>query len=447
MHVLHCTQRGIPYVSPPQIYSCSIDGTIALWDLQDGTQVQSWPVIGEPIQSLAVVGSTAFISCSWRNAEAGRALAFDLAQGATKEARIKLSKPQAMTTSTSGNLVATHDRHTVLVWSTNAFGTSRPLALRHTKAITCVAVSPNGNRVAAGDVTGRIVIWHDVASEVAARVAAAAADGPATLRAQQDASGALIEDEPEEHAEPPAATVHWHAHAVGCLAFSTDGAYLLSGGNEAVLVIWDTATGRRAYLPRLGGPLVGIVPCPGDAAKYAIRQADNTLRTVNVAAMKVECSVHGLRPLPSTALAPEALPPPLAIQPGTGLAVVAGPHAMLQWYDLLRDAHVDKLQLSQRNFVSLTEADSVAMGGVYGAPAEPAVTAAAFSGDGASLATVESRPDPAGGAMVQYALKFWDRAPAGEEQYGAPYRLNTLADEPHRCARKRGEGHPLSCDD
>lgn len=79
--------------------------------------------------------------------------------------------------------------------------------------------------------------------------------------------------------------MHWHAHAVGCLSFSEDGAYLLSGGEEAVLVAWDAATGRRTYLPRLGGPLVGLATCPGDPAKYALRQADNTIRVVGTRAM------------------------------------------------------------------------------------------------------------------------------------------------------------------
>ena len=42
----------------------------------------------------------------------------------------------------------------------------------------------------------------------------------------------------------PCTTVHWHAHPVGALAFSRDGAYLLSGGVESVVVrplspVWD----------------------------------------------------------------------------------------------------------------------------------------------------------------------------------------------------------------
>lgn len=38
---------------------------------------------------------------------------------------------------------------------------------------------------------------------------------------------------------------------------------------------------------RLGGPLVGLQPCPSDPALLLVRQADNTLRVVNTATMKV----------------------------------------------------------------------------------------------------------------------------------------------------------------
>jgi len=480
-----------------QIYSTSRDGTIGLWDLESGTRVQSWDVINQPIESIVIVGSsqtTAILTCSWREAQAGRALAFDLSKGAARESRIKLSKPRPLTLSARGNLIATHDRHTILVWAPDSFGSSPPLALHHTKAITCVAISPDGAKLAAGDNTGRIIIWHDVATTLAARIL----DLQQQQAAGTVATGNFDSDDEEEAMdliEPPAATVHWHAHAVGALAFSTDGAYLLSGGQEAVLVIWDVVSGRRAYLPRLGGAIIGIAVCPSDPSRYAIRQADNTLRIINAAAMTVETSVHGLRPLPkayldntansvgrngsskgsgsngannnilgssgvvttgvpsllsspspnAAAAAPGAAafslnsnqkhmlsPPPLIMQPGTGLAVIAGPHAVLQWYDFLRDCHVDKLQLSQRNIVSLTEGNAAAMNGVYGAPTEPAATEIVFSASGVNMATVESRPDPAGGGAVQYSLKFWDRVNPSQARYGNPYRLNTLADQPHR---------------
>lgn len=237
--------------------------------------MQSWQVIGEPIESMVVIGQSAFVTCYWRDAKAGRVLQFNLSKGVPESPRGKLSRPRALAAAANGALVATFDRHTVLAWDPQRFGAAPPLAMHHTKPITCVAISPDGSKLAAGDATGRILIWHDV-------VAAAAAKADTAAAVDLDAAAALDLDAADETSppEPPAATVHWHAQAVGCLTFSVDGTHLLSGGSEAVLVMWDAVTGKRAYLPRLGGALVGIVGCEGDGAKYALRQADNTLRMV-----------------------------------------------------------------------------------------------------------------------------------------------------------------------
>lgn len=399
-----------------QFYSCSKDGTIALWDLQSGIRLDSWTVGSDPIESMVVIGSKAFLTVFWRDSQAGRAFVYDLAKSMALESRIKLSKPQTIVSSASGNLVATFDRHTVLVWTPELFGKVPALALHHTKPITCITIRPDGSQLAAGDGTGRILIWHDVSLTLASQVAKRSeAGGESTLR----------------YEEPPVTTVHWHAHAVGCLLFSLDGIYLLSGGQEAVLVMWEAASGRRAYLPRLGAPLAGIACCEGDIARYAIRQADNTVRIINSASMTVEASVHGLRPRPLfLPKGPESVAP-LTFQPGTGYAVVAGAHAILQWYDFVRDRHVDKLQLSTRNVVSIPEATASAQLSNSGVPPpEPVATAVEFSSDGSCMATVESRPGIEN--SLQYTLKFWDRAPPENAEYGRPYHLNTMADNPHR---------------
>ena len=52
--------------------------------------------------------------------------------------------------------------------------------------------------------------------------------------------------------------MHWHAHRVRSLAFSADGTTLLSGGDEAVLVMWQLGTRNRSFLPRLGGSILAI---------------------------------------------------------------------------------------------------------------------------------------------------------------------------------------------
>ena len=371
-----------------------------------------------PVESMTIVGDLAYLTCSWRGEEAGRALVFDLLKGEAREVRVKLSTPRPIVSSvdsiSNNSVIATHDRHTLLVWDAQSFGSKSPLALHHTKAFTCVAVSPDGLRIAAGDVTGRIMIWHDIQEALSMR----------SLQEVEDSMRLNDEDDkPWAYVEPPAATVHWHAHAVGCITFSQDGRYLLSGGQEAVLVLWDVGTGARAYLPRLGGALVGISSCKMDAAKYAIRQVDNTIRIVNTASMIIECSIHGIRPAPSSEY------PSVVFEGYSGKAVLSGPHGVLQFYDISKDLHIDKLQLSKRNIVSMSEGNGE---GVNISSLDPAIRFIAFSNDGHTLATVESKPG-ASGSIQNSILKFWNRCNDGGKQYGSPYILTTLSENPHRC--------------
>jgi NET1-associated nuclear protein 1 (U3 small nucleolar RNA-associated protein 17) len=136
-------------------------------------------------------------------------------------------------------------------------------------------VDSTSNHIAAGDVTGRIVIW----SGLAAAAAASAAGGPVDAR----------------NAGMTMATLHWHAHSVGALAFSHDGLYLLSGGQEAVLVIWQLETLKNTFLPRLGGPITHISRCVHDAARYAVCQENNAVRMVALSTMLVRPSALGSR--------------------------------------------------------------------------------------------------------------------------------------------------------
>ena len=75
-----------------------------------------------------------------------------------------------------------------------------------------MAVDASEEVLAAGDASGRILIWQGLKEGV-----------------RRSAVG-------ERVGELPCSTVHWHAHAVGALAFSPDSNYLLSGGQENVLV-------------------------------------------------------------------------------------------------------------------------------------------------------------------------------------------------------------------
>ena len=52
--------------------------------------------------------------------------------------------------------------------------------------------------------------------------------------------------------KPVSSAYHWHSHGVSSVVFNSDGTYMLSGGEEAVLVIWQLETGTKRFLPRLG---------------------------------------------------------------------------------------------------------------------------------------------------------------------------------------------------
>lgn len=152
----------------------------------------------------------------------------------------------------------------------------------------CLAIDPEGEQVAAGDASGRILTWHGCKAAVAKQQQSAAPSKPAVAsdpgQQQQQQQGGK-DTSPAQSLV--CSTVHWHAHAVGALCFSADGEHLASGGLEAVLVLWRRSDGSRRYLPRLGGPISSLATNPVDDAVYLVGQADNTLRLADMGAGKV----------------------------------------------------------------------------------------------------------------------------------------------------------------
>lgn len=87
--------------------------------------------------------------------------------------------------------------------------------------------------------------------------------------------------------------LHWHAHGFGALQFTDDGTYLLSGGNEKVLVQWHMRDGHKQFLPRLGGAIQGIaVSARGDM--FAVTCADNTIRVISSISSRVKTVIRGV---------------------------------------------------------------------------------------------------------------------------------------------------------
>ncbi|KAL2428783.1 hypothetical protein ABEF95_007228 [Exophiala dermatitidis] len=238
--------------------------------------------------------------------------------------------------------------------------------------------------------------------------------------------------------------LHWHRTGVNAVKWSRDRNYIISGGNETVLVIWQLDTNQRQYLPHLSTPILGLtVSATGSA--YALRLADNSVMVLSTADLLPFASVSGLALGPAAASASTmALHPTTAIRlvaAATGDAVTQGSRrpknlTLLQEYDMESNLQLGRQALTR----NMTTAKNVAPSG--GTVREPNVTHLGISHDGKWLATVDQwwpneqdietlyiSTDDARtrGAVVETTLKFW-RWNEDENTW----ELVTRVDEPHK---------------
>ncbi|KAK5118103.1 hypothetical protein LTR62_004149 [Meristemomyces frigidus] len=93
---------------------------------------------------------------------------------------------------------------------------------------------------------------------------------------------------------PAPRVLHWHRTAPSTVKFSPDGHYLISGGAETVLVLWQLATGKQQFLPHLGAEIeeVGISPT---GERYAIVLGSNSVVVLSSGTLQAVASVGGLQ--------------------------------------------------------------------------------------------------------------------------------------------------------
>lgn len=137
--------------------------------------------------------------------------------------------------------------------------------------LTCLAFHPSEEYFATGDATGCIRLWYCLNESVAVKT-------PGVEKTAQTT------------------TLHWHAHAVSSLAFTPNGAYLLSGGEEAVLVIWQLHTGKKEFVPRVGSPIVHIALLNnGGEEEYLLGLADASFVFVRASSLKISRSIARIK--------------------------------------------------------------------------------------------------------------------------------------------------------
>ena len=130
--------------------------------------------------------------------------------------------------------------------------------------ITCLAFHPTEEYFATGDTKGVVRLWYCLNDSLAISVKGV---------------------EKRTHTR----SLHWHAHAVSSLAFTRNGAYLLSGGEESVLVVWQLETSKKEFIPRIGAPISTITVRTSNLGEeeYLVGLADATYVFVSAATLKV----------------------------------------------------------------------------------------------------------------------------------------------------------------
>ncbi|KAF4976966.1 hypothetical protein FZEAL_6436 [Fusarium zealandicum] len=250
---------------------------------------------------------------------------------------------------------------------------------------------------------------------------------------------------------------HWHRKAVHALKWSQDGNYMISGGSENSLVLWQMDTGRKDFLPHLSGSVENIV-VSSNGSSYVIHLDDNSAMIISTAEMKPTAYIAGIQSAAVNVSTPKDLlvqrtwttpedvrrPIPAAISPtdhsrlhvcvGNGRqATLAGGFSapLLQTFDLetFRSVSKQALARTQPTDVNITN---------KGNPIEePLITHVSFSADGEWLASVDTwEPSTRDVENVmsdlkdqfiqerrEVYLKFWE-ARQGEDQVALVSRIN-----------------------
>lgn len=302
------------------LLTSSQDCTLRSWDALNGTQLKVFTAPGSILSMIAPAGKslqgldTIYFSCWQRKSnihrtEGGRILAFSMSKFNISDHLAKTGIPPKLVGSPLGNLVGAFERHSINVWSLEykeglGSRTRHIVRLHHSKPITVIAFSESEDTLAAGDTTGRITLWRGFSKPSSAHInwpcrsnfpshfadrklsdKNIAGDGVGSV-----GKGKLFES------SLSCSALHWHAASVTCLSFASDGAHLLSGGFESVLVIWQLNEDRRSYIPQIGAPLNFILQFPGDFTRVAVGCADNSVRIISLATLTTEVKIVGIRP-------------------------------------------------------------------------------------------------------------------------------------------------------
>lgn len=397
-----------------QLISCSIDGTLSVWDWTTGEQVRVFrtkhAMHSMVLKSFddAATGSIELLTVSLRlkgplgcNLPDSRKLfnysgqrttslielvKLDMSSGAfTIRQVLKARGMSRLALNPRGDELIFNSREEIRfchLIGNEEFKIHR--VLKHSSPITRLQFHPKEPCLVLGDRHGQIVMWYCL---------------------------------DESASDYPQRTLHWHANEVTDMAFTSAGQYLLSGGEEAVMVLWQIESGLRQYLPRLGDPIYYIA-VSGDDRTVAISTRDNVIHLVSLTSgstLTVSKTIRGCKQQIS-AKSSSAI---CRTSSSSSSLILPGNPGTLQVYDPVKDCVEGVLEVAPQNrptgFAS------------HGKKALEVVKSA-VSACGQWMVTLEQRDSRKQMKTILTArLKFWGKSDRNSDNW----TLLSIVDRPH----------------
>ncbi|USP73770.1 U3 small nucleolar RNA-associated protein 17 [Curvularia clavata] len=486
------TTYALSAVAPHLIYAAYSTGQIILWDWVAGRKTGRWE-IGVTVQNMVVVtrpeSDEDLVYC--HEAEDGHSLTLRAfrtnRQSSAKEPKTELKQVLNTSSAIRGVQVLLQGKYVAVATADSLIVGKRVKItktalhefeyvwreVKFSKHITTFSVfhrekqeTNNGKKsvqdqreildVAVGEETGLILLFEDILASFA------------TIESIQ--KGKKERTDAAESLRPK--RLHWHRDAVGSVKWSLDGNYIISGGDENVLTLWQLATGLPQHLPHLSAAIENIVVSPTGSA-YALTLANNSVIVLSTTELEARTNIVGIQ---SRRIDPERMPKenksgkaylgvfeavPMAVDPTNPSEVsFAVPSSQsrqkraglrtepyLQTFDLANQRAKSRQALTRNN---ATEPNVAPDGGRI---KEPNVTHIQISHDGEWLATVDEWLPPKSDTRYlnegvpefneqerlnrrEVYLKIWRR-----DTSNGQWKLETRIDAPHFFEDRCGNGH------
>jgi WD40 repeat protein/serine/threonine protein kinase/pSer/pThr/pTyr-binding forkhead associated (FHA) protein len=164
----------------------------------------------------------------------------------------------------------------------------------HQGRITSVALSPDGNQLLSGSEDKTLKLWN-VAATTHLFTFGGAAENPRLSERVRQMLGLI----------PRTSSGNGHRGAVRSVAFSPDRRYILSGGDDATVKLWDLVTGRCLQTNRAHQAQVFAVAFSPNGQQILSASTDQTIRVWQVSTGQVTQTLSGHQALTCVAYSPD----------------------------------------------------------------------------------------------------------------------------------------------